>query len=259
MSDETQRLHKVFLDIQRGLPRQGPGSEASTLRALSLCTGLPERLSILDIGCGPGRQTVALAQTLADSHITAVDLHTEYLNELQDHAQAARVADRIDRVAADMQAMPFPPQHFDLIWAEGSAYIMGFETALVAWKRWLKSGGCLAVSELVWLRPDPPAEVAKCFGREYPAMTTLETRVMALSASGYEPLGQFTLPDADWWADYYTPLEAKLPLLYDKYAGDEAAHRLIETTRREIDMRRRFGDGYGYAFLVGRSIESRVG
>jgi ubiquinone/menaquinone biosynthesis C-methylase UbiE len=259
MSDETQRLHDVFLDLQRGLPRQGPGSEESTFKALSLCTGLPERLAILDIGCGPGRQTVALAQTLADSHITAVDLHPEYLDELKDHVQAARVADRIDRVAADMQALPFPSQRFDLIWAEGAAYIMGFEQALVAWRRWLKSGGCLAVSELVWLRSDPPAEVAEFFAREYPTMTDVETRVAALRTIGYEPLGHVTLPDSDWWADYYTPLEAKLPSLYDKYAGDEAALRLIETTRREIDLRRRFAEWYGYEILVGRSIESRVG
>ena len=259
MSDESQRLHEVFLEIQRGLPRQGPGSEESTLKALSLCTGLPERLAILDIGCGPGRQTVALAQALAASHITAVDLRPEYLSELKHHAQAARVANRIHIVAADMHALPFPPHRFDLIWAEGAAYIMGFDKALVAWRRWLKTGGCLAVSELVWLRTDPPAEVAEFFAREYPAMTHLETRVTALRASGYEPLGHVTLPDSDWWADYYTPLEAKLPSLYETYVGDEAALRLVETTEREIDLRRRFGAGYGYAFFVGRSVASRVG
>jgi hypothetical protein len=108
-----------------------------------------------------------------------------------------------------------------------------------------------------WL--DPPAKVAEFFAREYPAMTHIETRVTALRTSGYEPLGHFTLPDPDWWADYYTPLEAKLPSLYEKYVGDEAALRLIETTERKINLRRRFGAGYGYAFFVGRSIESRVG
>ena len=154
-----------------------------------------------------------------------------------------------------MNALPFSPQSFDLIWSEGAAYIMGFKKALVAWKPFLKSGGCLAVSELVWLRPDPPPEVAAFFGGEYPAMTDISTILATLRASGYEPLGHFTLPDSAWWESYYTPLEAKLPSLYEKYAGDKGALSVIETTEREIEMRRRFGNCYGYEFFVGRSMD----
>ena len=255
MSDENQRLFEIFLDVQCGLPRQGPGSDESTLEALSLCTELPERLAILDIGSGPGMQTVALAKALADGHITAVDICQEYLDELKERAKAAKVAEHIEILAGDMNALPFPPQSFDLIWSEGAAYIMGFEKALVAWKRFLKSGGCIAVSELVWLRPDPPTEVAEFFGREYPAMTDVETLVVTIRASGYEPLGHFTLPDSAWWESYYTPLEAKLPSLYERYAGDEDALSIIKITRREIEMRRRFDNWYGYEFFVGRRIE----
>ena len=255
MSDENHRLFEIFWDVQRGLPRQGPGSDESTLEALALCTGLPERLALLDIGCGPGMQTVALAQALTAGHMTAVDIYQEYLDELKERAKAARVIERIDILAGDMQALPFPPQSFDLIWAEGAAYIMGFEKALVAWKRFLKANGCIAVSELVWLRPGPPTEVAEFFGREYPAMTDIETIVAAIRTSGYEPRGHFTLPDAAWWESYYTPLEAKLPSLYEKYAGDEDARSIIETAKREIDMRRRFGTWYGYEFFVGRRVE----
>lgn len=54
------------------------------------------------------------------------------MNELRERAKAARVAERIAMLAGDMQALPFPPQRFDLIWAEGAAYIMGFAQALVA-------------------------------------------------------------------------------------------------------------------------------
>ena len=149
MNDESPRLFEIFWDVQRGLPRQGPGSEASTLEALALCAGLPERLALLDIGCGPGMQTVALAKALADGHLMAVDIHQEYLDELKERAKAARVAERIDILAGDMHALPFPPQSFDLIWSEGAAYIMGFGKALVAGKRFLKTNGYIAVSELV--------------------------------------------------------------------------------------------------------------
>ncbi|ETW92686.1 MAG: hypothetical protein ETSY1_42575 [Candidatus Entotheonella factor] len=257
MSDKDQRLFEIFLDVQRGLPRQGPGTDEITCEALSLCTDLPTQPAVLDIGCGPGMQTVALAKALVESQVTAVDIHQEYLNALKERAQAAKVAQHIDILVADMNALPFSPQRFDLVWAEGSAYIMGFDNALVIWKQWLKSGGCLAVSELVWLRPDPPEEVSAFFSCEYPAMIDAETIVAMMRACDYELLGHFTLPETAWWQSYYRPLEAKLPALYNKYRGDEDALGIIETTKREIDIRRHFGTWYGYEFFVGRDKRVR--
>ena len=253
MSGKNQRLFEIFLDVQRGLPRQGPGVEASTLEALACCTALPERPAILDIGCGPGMQTVTLSQALRDAHITALDLHQPFLHELKARAHAARVADRIDILVADMHVLPFPPQSFDLIWVEGAAYIMGVEMAWIAWKPFLKAEGYIAMSELVWLHAEPPTEVVDFFAHEYPAMTDIATNVARLQACGYELAGHFTLPDAAWWAPYYTPLEAKLPALYDTYANDEDALGIIESTKREIEMRRRFGNWYGYEFFIGRN------
>ena len=249
--DEDARLVDVFLDIQRGLPRQGPGSDDSTLRALSLCRGLPERPAVLDIGCGPGMQTLALANAL-NGPVTAVDLHREYLDELTDRAGAAHLADRIETLQADMGDLPFPPNSFDLIWSEGAAYIIGVANALAAWRDFLKPGGFLVVSDMVWLRPDRPADAAAFFADGYPAMTDIDTNLTIVKDRGYEPTGHFTLPDSDWWDLYYTPLEAKLPALREKYAGDDSALGVIEMTEREIEIRRRFGDCYGYAFFVGR-------
>ncbi len=249
--DDDARLFEVFMNVQRGLPRQGPGCDESTLQAVALCAGLPTPPAVLDIGCGPGRQTLALAKALACS-VTAVDVYEEYLDVLRQGAEAAGLGDRIEILAADMAALPVAAESFDLIWAEGSAYIMGFETALSAWMAFLAPGGCLAVSELVWLRPDPPAEVAGFFAETYPAMRDVETNLGRVRACGYEALGHFTLPDNAWWQHYYGPLEAKLPALREKYAGDAEALGVVAITEREIDMRRRFGESYGYEFFVGR-------
>jgi len=248
---EDPRLFEVFLDVQRGLPRQGPGCDESTRRALALCRGLPECPAVLDIGCGPGMQTLVLAEAL-NGLVTAIDIFPEYLDQLNERANAAGLSSCIEIVAGDMTALPFPPQSFDLIWSEGAAYVMGFAEAFTAWKALLKPAGCIAVSELVWLDSDPPSEAANFFGDEYPAMTDVETNLKTICTCGYEVLGHFTLSDAAWWRHYYTPLEAKLPALVDKYAGDEEALAVIETTRREIEMRRRFGQSYGYAFFVAR-------
>jgi len=252
--DEDARLLAIFLDVQRGLPRQGPGTDESTLKALALCQGLPKNPAVLDIGCGPGMQTMALAGAL-DGRITAVDIHAEYLEALSARAEAAGVADRVHVLSADMTALPIPPRSVDLIWAEGSAYIMGIDRALSDWRRFLRPGGFVAFSELVWLRPDPPAEAAAFFAEEYPAMTDIDTNVRMIRAGGYQPVGHFTLPDSAWWQHYYTPLEAKLPGLMETYAGDDEALGVIEMTRREIAMRRLGGHAYGYEFFVCRTVD----
>ena len=249
--NEDQRLFDIFLDVQRGLPRQGPGCEESTLRALSLCGELSERADLLDIGCGPGMQTATLAKAV-DGNVAAVDIRREYLKQLKGRVEAAGIASQIAILAGDMKAPPFAPESFDLVWSEGAAYIMGFGKALAEWRRLLKPGGYIAVSELVWLQPDAPAELAEFFGSEYPPMTHVEANLTALRACGYDSKGHFTLPDAAWWEHYYTPLTAKLPSLRERYARDSGALGVIDMTEREIEMRRRFPDWYGYEFFVGR-------
>ena len=118
--EENARLWEIFLDVQRGLPRQGPGCAEATRQALSLCTDLPERPRVLDIGCGPGMQSMVLAQEL-DAHITAVDLHEEYLEQLRASVAAAALSDRVEVLPGDMNELDFPADHFDLIWSEGAA------------------------------------------------------------------------------------------------------------------------------------------
>jgi len=52
----------LFRELTEGLPRQGPGSSEATLRALRMVDGLSSRPRILDVGCGPGAQTIDLAR-----------------------------------------------------------------------------------------------------------------------------------------------------------------------------------------------------
>lgn len=244
------RGFEIFLDVQRGLPRQGPGDDASTLKALGACAGLPAAPQVLDIGCGPGMQTLALAHALEGARIIAVDLLEEYIDELKRRIEAAGLAERVEARRGDMRALPFPPRAFDLIWSEGAAYSMGFDEALKAWRPLLKPGGYLAVSELVWLQDDPPEEAAAFFNEEYPPMKHLEANLESIKALGYEVVTHFVLPRSSWWTHYYQPLEAKLPKMREKYAGDEEALGVIAMSAREIEVSRRFSESYSYAFFV---------
>ena len=138
-------------------------------------------------------QTVALARAL-DGHITAVDLHEEYLQGLRSRAAEADVHAGITAMRVDMADLPFDDGSFDLIWSEGAAYVMGVAAALTAWCRFLRPGGYLALSELVWARPDPPAEVHDFFHTAYPAMTDVEGNLARFRDARYEVVAHVSLP-----------------------------------------------------------------
>ena len=247
MGDE--RLTEVFFDVQRGLPRQGVGSDAETLRALALCADLPEGPELLDVGCGPGAQTVVLVRATG-GRVTAVDLHEEFLDELRVRASAAGVLDQLTILHGDMRDLPFGPASFDLVWSEGAAYIVGVPEALAFWRRLVRPGGYVAYSELVWTQADPPTEVAEFYAVGYPAMTDVGGNLARIRGAGLELIGHFRLPESAWWDEYLAPLEVKLPGLSEKYADDEKRLELVDSARREIDLRRRYPDSFAYEFFV---------
>ena len=61
----TEKLPESFWIIHSGLPREGPEDNKSTQRAYRMLKGLPTNSRILDVGCGPGMQTVELAKLSA--------------------------------------------------------------------------------------------------------------------------------------------------------------------------------------------------
>src|SRR5688572_1999640 len=131
-SDPAQRA--AFFAVHNDMPREGPGDRASMEKALQLAGPLPAQPDILDIACGPGGQTLDLADLLPDARITALDGYEPFLRQLEARARTAGVLDRISIVHGDMAHLPYEPQSFDLIWCEGAAYIIGFEAALAAWR-----------------------------------------------------------------------------------------------------------------------------
>ncbi len=240
---------QTFFEIHRDLPRQGPGSRASTGRAFSMLADLPPHPRILDIGCGPGMQTLDLA-ALTTGPILAIDNHQPYLDQLTAEAARRGINHRISAVNADMAALDYPPGSFDLIWAEGSAYVMGFDNALRTWRPLLRKPGYLAATEVTWTTAEPPGELQRFWAREYPDMQDIESNLTAVGRAGYSLLGHFELPASDWWQDYYTPLEERLARLRRTYAGDPNALAVVELNQQEIDIYRRYSDHYGYVFYV---------
>ena len=245
------RAMELFFELFSGLPRQGPGDAASTRRALALVPPLGADGRILDIGCGTGTQTLDLAAA-TPARITAVDIHPPFVESLNRRAAELGYADRVRAEVGDMARLDYPPGHFDLVWSEGAVYFLGVEAALEAWRELLAPGGHIAMSQLCWLDSDPPTECVDYFEAEYPEMTGAAELRSMFDRAGYSLLGDFPLPQSAWWEPFYEPLERNLASFRDRWAEDATALAIAEQTEREIDIFRRFGDVYGYLFLIGR-------
>jgi cyclopropane fatty-acyl-phospholipid synthase-like methyltransferase len=246
MSESLER--EIFWAVHNDLPREGPGDDESTLRAFSMLAGLPPAPKILDIGCGTGPQTLALAHG-TDARITAVDTHQPFLDELARKIAEAGLAERVQARNMSMFELAFP-EPFDVLWSEGAIYAMGFEEGLRAWRPLLKPGGYVAVTEISWLRDDVPNEVQSYWNKEYPGMKPVAANLARLRRAGYREIGHFTLPESAWWEPYYTPISARIAQLREKYQSRHKAQSLLDEHFREVTMYRKYSAWYGYDFYV---------
>lgn len=239
---------KVFLDLQLALPRNGPGSAASTEKALSMLPAPSEGARILDIGCGQGASTFDLLR-LTSGHITAVDLYEPFLEKLSARAEREGVSDeRLVVKRVDMEALPFHEGEFDLVWSEGAIYLLGFARGLKLWRRFVKPGGYMAVTECTWLTDEPSAAAKVFWDAAYPGMGTVAENCAAAERAGYEVVGTYLLPPEDWWADYYTPMRARIAAMRATYG--EAAKDVLDEAETEIVLFENNPGQYSYVFYV---------
>jgi len=210
---------------------------------------------ILDVGCGPGGPTLELARLSGGQEI-GLDVHEPSLDTFARRIEEARLSDRVRAVNCSMFDMGFRDESFDVIWAEGAIFVIGFQRGLEAWRRFIRPGGFLVVHEMVWLRSDPPPEIYDCWKGRYPGISTVTENLEKIPACGYDLVGHFALPEDAWWAEYYGPLEARVRELREKYVGDSRALAVLDREQREIDLFKQYQRWYGSAFFVMQKIDT---
>lgn len=242
-------MEEIFYDIFNDLPRQGPGDKQSTRKAINLIETNNLHPRILDIGCGTGMQTFELAHQIG-GEIFAVDNNDAYLNELTQRASKFGYTDNIQVLNENMNNLPFPEKYFDLIWAEGSIYIMGFGSGLKYLQTFLKKNGYIAATEISWLRDEQPQTLKDFWRQEYAEMHTVEENEAMIRECGYHLVESFVLPSSAWWDNFYNPLEKRLRQMRIKYLDNDQALELVEFVQLEIDLYRKYPDFYGYVFYI---------
>jgi SAM-dependent methyltransferase len=246
---DNNPIFKIF----ETFPRQGPGDDEHTEKAFSIIGEPPEGGGeILDVGCGKGVQTMALARLCPSCRITATDLYQPFLDVVDEKIAAGGLSGRVKTVRASMDDLPFEEESFDIIWAEGCSFIMGFGNAVNYWKKFMKPGGYMMISDLFWFTETPSAETREFFAEIDPNLMTDEKGFEIIRNAGLEQVGSFRLPSRVWEESYYSQVRENLGNLTEKFKNDETALMVIEGLKKEIETFEKYSDEYGYTYNVMR-------
>lgn len=240
MTEET------ICQIDKELLREG--LSRYTRKAFHMLPKL-DKPRLLDLGCGSGVPTMELAR-LSQGDTMGIDVDQPSLDRLESKIEETGLGDRVRTVNCSMFEMDFPDGSFDIIWAEGSIWIIGFEKGLKEWRRFLKPNGFLVVHEMTWLRPDPPQEICDYWKGHYPGIKTVPGYLEQIASCGYDLIDHFALPEDAWWIQYYGPLQKRIKKLRVRHTNNHKALVGIDKEQREIDTFKKYYGWCGSAFFV---------
>ncbi len=180
--------------------------------------------SILDIGCGSGIQTIELAK-MCNGHITAIDIDVPALALLQRKIKEQGLSHRFSIMKVSMLNLHGLGKTYDIIWAEGSIYAVGFENGIRDWKQLLTKDGFLVVHD---------------------ENDRVEAKLQIIKKHGYKILGQIDVQHEEWEERYYKPL---LSILANKKLPESEFREL----RKEIDTFKRTKMGSIFFILQNKS------
>ncbi len=257
MSNENKSIHEFDLNLIveyfASVERQGPGSPEVTVKALGFINNLSNESHIADIGCGAGGNTMVLAENTL-GNITGIDLFQTFIDLFNHNAEQHNVQDRVKGIVGSMDDLPFQNEELDLIWSEGAIYNIGFELGLAEWRRFLKMGGYIAVSEASWFTDGRPTEIHEFWMDAYPGIDTIPNKTEQMQKAGYIPVASFILPENCWTEHFYAPQVKAQENFLKKHAGNKIAKDFIANQQHEMQLYSKYKEYYGYVFYIGKKI-----
>lgn len=168
---------------------------------------------ILDIGCGSGVPAIELAG-LSGGRVTAVDIDQYQLDRLLYKIQVLNLSGSVEVVNRSLFDLGKGGETYDIVWAEGSIDVIGFDKGLCEWRNLLKLPGYLAVHDVAGY---------------------IEEKLRQIRNNSYRLIDYFILEPDVWWDKYYVGLEKKLGDIRQLHGDNAAIFALLEKEQAEID------------------------
>jgi len=169
---------------------------------------------ILDIGCGSGVPTLELAR-LSQGEVVGIDIDQPALDKFTRKIREAGLSDRVQAVNCSIFDMDFADGSFDIIWSEGSIFVIGFERGLRQWKRFLKPDGFMVIHD---------------------EKRNVKEKLEQVSNCGYELLGYSILSKETWWTEYFAPLGELIAESRTRHTDDPKTLEELHQAQAELDM-----------------------
>ncbi len=163
-------------------------------KAISIIPEIESPL-ILDVGCGSGVPTLALAENY-DGTITAVDFDTKSINRLEEKVKELNLSNRITIINSSLFDLELEENLFDIILAEGFLHVVGFEKGFSKVIKLLKRNRFFIIHD---------------------EFRNHNKKTEFIESNNCKILDSFRLDEHVWWNDYYKCLEKEISSQENKY------------------------------------------
>lgn len=205
-----------------------PGGLTVTQQALAFCN-LHSGANVLDVGCGAGA-SLHFINDQYDCFSTGIDLSFNGLKRAHSYHPG------IPFVQASSQNLPFASESMDVLLSECTLSLFAVDGVLKEWRRVLKQGGALIISDLYARNPEEMNAL-----RQLPAETCISSAMSReqimrhLNQNGYEMV---------IWEDCSDQLKNSIACTFARAAEVDIFDLYIAAARAKL----------GYYFLVARKV-----
>lgn len=139
-------VKQTFDTVSDGYDGQALRFFAKSADNMAALLGLRGDEQVLDVACGTGHASVAVARMLPRGRVTAVDFSTGMLDQARRKAGTLGIRN-IEFHEGDMQSLPFPTGSFDAaICSFGIFFVMDMESQLKHIASRVRAGGTVMIS-----------------------------------------------------------------------------------------------------------------
>jgi ubiquinone/menaquinone biosynthesis C-methylase UbiE len=191
-------------------------------KALSIIPVIENPL-ILDIGCGSGVPTLALAENYC-GNIIAVDIDAKSINRLKEKVKELNLSNRISVFNSSLSDMKLEENQFDIIVAEGFLNNVGFKKGFLSLIKLLKKNRYFIIHD---------------------EFRNQNKKIEFVESNNCKVLDSFKLDEQVWWNDYYKCLEKEI-----SSQKNQELFKFLNPDLREIKLFKKDSSQFNSAYYV---------